>query len=249
MNKTLIKSFLPALMAVAITACSAEDSPMTGSTGSIAPEVGLDTEVAAAARSARAPQGEITAENLVLALTSADGSYSNSWNGVSAFPLDEKFKTGDYTMTASYGDLEDEGFEKPFYFGSSDLKVTENNTTRVSITAQLANSMVSVEYSDNFKEYMADWNAELHAAGGEYIFYAKDETRPAYLRPGATSLNVSITKPNGSKATLQAANFTSEPRHHYHITVHLRQGAGDAVLVVHFDESVDQEDIEIELSD
>ncbi|MDE5643138.1 MAG: DUF4493 domain-containing protein [Muribaculaceae bacterium] len=248
MNKTLIKSMLPALVAVAMTACSAEDSPLADGTGRIAPEVGLDTEVAAA-RSARAADGDITAENLVLALTSADGSYSNSWNGVSAFPLDEKFKTGDYTMTASYGALEDEGFEKPFYFGSTDLKVTENNTTHVSLTAQLANSMVSVEYSDNFKDYMSDWSSELHATGGEYIFYAKDETRPAYLRPGATTVNVSITKPNGTKATLQAANFTTEPRHHYHVTVDLRQGAGDAVLVVHFDESVDQEDIEIELSD
>lgn len=248
MNKTLIKGMLPAVVAFGLTACSAEDSPLGGSTGSIAPEVALDTEVAASARSARS-DAELTAEDLVLALTSSDGSYSNSWNGVSAFPTDEKFKTGGYTLTASYGTLENEGFDKPYYFGSTDLTVTENNTTRVSLTAQLANSMISVEYTDNFKGYMQAWSAELHADGGEYIYYAQDETRPAYLRPGATSVNVELTKPNGQTAKLLAANFVTEPRHHYHVTVDLAQGAGDAVLIVKFDDSVDQEDIEIELSD
>lgn len=248
MNKTLIKGMLPAVVAFGLTACSAEDSPLGGSTGSIAPEVALDTEVAASARSARS-DAELTAEDLVLALTSSDGSYSNSWNGVSAFPTDEKFKTGGYTLTASYGTLENEGFDKPYYFGSTDLTVTENNTTRVSLTAQLANSMISVEYTDNFKGYMQAWSAELHADAGEYIYYAQNETRPAYLRPGATSVNVELTKPNGQTAKLLAANFVTEPRHHYHVTVDLAQGAGDAVLIVKFDDSVDQEDIEIELSD
>lgn len=248
MNKTLIKGMLPAVVAFGLTACSAEDSPLGGSTGSIAPEVALDTEVAASARSARS-DAELTAEDLVLALTSSDGSYSNSWNGVSAFPTDEKFKTGGYTLTASYGTLENEGFDKPYYFGSTDLTVTENNTTRVSLTAQLANSMISVEYTDNFKGYMQAWSAELHADAGEYIYYAQNETRPAYLRPGATSVNVELTKPNGQTAKLLAANFVTEPRHHYHVTVDLAQGAGDAVLIVKFDDRVDQEDIEIELSD
>ncbi len=248
MNKTLIKGMLPAVVALSLTGCSAEDFSLGGNTGSIAPEVALDTEVAASARSARS-EAELTAEDLVLALTSSDGSYSNSWNGVSAFPTDEKFKTGCYTMTASYGNLENEGFDKPYYFGSTDLTVTENNTTHVSLTAQLANSMVSVEYSDNFKSYMQAWSAELHTEGGEYIYYAQDESRPAYLRPGATSINVELTKPNGQSAKLLAANFATEPRHHYHVTVDLAQSAGDAVLVVKFDDSVDMEDIEIELSD
>lgn len=245
MNKTLIKGMLPAVVALGLTGCSAEDSSLGSNTGSIAPEVALDTEVAASARS----ETELTAEDLVLALTSSDESYSNSWNGVSAFPIDEKFKTGGYTMTASYGSLENEGFDKPYYFGSTDLTVTENNTTRVSLTAQLANSMVSVEYSDNFKSYMQAWSAELHTEGGGYIYYAQDETRPAYLRPGATTINVELTKPTGQSAKLLAANFATEPRHHYHVTVDLKQSAGDAVLIVKFDDTVDMEDIEIELSD
>lgn len=248
MNKMLIKSILPAVVALSLTACTAEDSPLTGSTGSIAPEVNLDTEVVASARSARS-DGDITAEDLVLTLTSSDGSYSQSWNGVSAFPADEKFKTGGYTMTASYGALENEGFDKPYYFGSTDLTVTENNTTRASITAALANTMISVEYTENFKNYMQAWSAELHADGGEYLFYPQTESRPVYLRPGATSVNVEITKPTGQTAKLLAASFVTEPRHHYHLTVDLANGAGDAVMVVKFDDTVDMEDIEIELSD
>ena len=70
MNKTLIKGMLPAVVALGLTGCSAEDSSLGSNTGSIAPEVALDTEVAASARSARS-ETELTAEDLVLALTKA----------------------------------------------------------------------------------------------------------------------------------------------------------------------------------
>lgn len=250
MKKMLIKGILPVACVLALSACSGEDSPANaGGKGGIAPVVDIDTDVTSTAPSSRA-EGDITVEDLTLTLSSLDGSYSESWTGVSAFPADQQFSVGDYTLAATYGAVEDEGFDKPCYQGSAQLKVTENNTTTVKLTASMANTMVSVVYTDAFKSYMTNWNAELHANGGEYLYYGKEETRPVYMRPGSTVLNVSVTKPNGQAATLQAAEFVSEPRHHYHITVDLRQeGAGDATMVVSFDDTVDKEDIIIELSD
>lgn len=249
MKKSQFVGLLPATLMLVLGACSSEDAPGVKGSGFIAPVVEVDQQVITS-RSSRAAAQSLTADDLVLTLTSADGSMSESWNGVSAFPTDRQFKVGQYTLTAEYGSADEEGFEKPHYYATTDLKVTENNSTPVSLTATLANTMVSVVYTDAFKGYMADWNAELHASGGEYLYYAKDEDRPVYLRPGATVLNVTFTKPNGKTATVQAASFESQPRHHYTIHVDVNGGeAGDGVMTVTFDDTVDMEPVEIELSD
>ncbi|MDE7125608.1 MAG: DUF4493 domain-containing protein, partial [Muribaculaceae bacterium] len=104
-----------------------------------------------------------------------------------------------------------------------------------------------VDYTDAFIGYMTDYSAELQ---GKSIFFAKNENRAAYVVPGPVSLNVSVTKPNGKSATLNAAAFTAEARHHYHITVDVNEGGvGDAVLTIIFDDMLDQESVSIDLSD
>ena len=76
MNKTLIKGMLPAVVALGLTGCSAEDSSLGSNTGSIAPEVALDTEVAASARSARS-ETELTAEDLKELANQFKAEYKN----------------------------------------------------------------------------------------------------------------------------------------------------------------------------
>lgn len=231
------------------TGCGEDVSPIGSGSGRIVPDVDLDTQVHVSKKASRTT-GDITADDLALILTADDGSYSGTWPSVSQFPIDQDFKVGNYTLEASLGSLEDEGFEKPYYYGSQQLRVTENNTTTVSLTAALANSMVSIEYTDAFKKYMTAWNAELHSAGGNYVYYGSDETRPAYLRPGNVTVSLTFTKPEGSSATLQVASFQAVAQHHYHMTIDVNNGGvGDAVLKIVFDDQLDEEAVEIELSD
>lgn len=250
MKKTTFGYSLVAATALVLTACASEESPMTAGAGRINPSVELNSDIittVSKSRSASAP----TVDDLKLSLKSADGSYYKTWPSVAQFPTDEAFKIGKYTLEASVGSINVEGFEKPYYYGSTELTVNEGRTTDVSLTATLANTMVSIQYTEAFKKYFTSYSAELHSEGGTYISYTADETRPAYLRPGKISVSLDITKPNGTSATIQPATIdNAEARHHYRLTLDVNGGeVGDAVLSVSFDESLEQETVTINLSD
>lgn len=250
MKKTTFGYSFVAATALVLAACSAEESPMTAGAGRINPLVELNSDIittVSKSRSASAP----TVDDLKLSLKSADGSYYKTWPSVAQFPTDEAFKIGKYTLEASVGSINVEGFEKPYYYGSTEFTVNEGRTTDVSLTATLANTMVSIQYTDAFKKYFTSYSAELHSEGGTYISYAADETRPAYLRPGKVTVSLDITKPNGTSATIQPATIdNAEARHHYRLTLDVNGGeVGDAVLSISFDDALEQETVTINLSD
>ncbi|MCM1518613.1 MAG: DUF4493 domain-containing protein [Pseudoflavonifractor sp.] len=252
MKKTTFGYSLVVASALMMGACASEESPMTAGAGRITPLIELNSDVittVSTGRSATSP----TVDDLRLSLKSENGSYYKTWPSVAQFPTDEAFKIGKYTLEASMGSLNDEGFEKPYYYGSSTFSVNEGRTTEVSLTASLANTMVSIAYTEAFKSYFSAYSAELHSEGGTYITYASDETRPAYLRPGKVTLSLDITKPNGTHATIQPANIDEAlARHHYRITLDVNKdqgGVGDAVLNVEFDDALEQETVTINLSD
>ncbi len=244
-------SMAAAVLAVIPLGGCGEDSVVSGNgAGHIDVAVGLNPDAVASGGGRGADAPSVTAADLALRLTADDGSYSGSWDSAEEFPSDKEFKAGQYTLEAFYGTEDDEGFGKPYYYGVQNFSVTDAGTTHVSLTAMLANAMISVDYTDAFKGYMSDYSVEIHPEGGGYIYYTADETRPVYVRPGQVSMSVSVTKPNGTSAKLQIPSVSAAPRHHYHVTIDVNGGeAGNAVLSVTFDDMLDQEDTVIDLSD
>ena len=247
------QSLLLGIAAAALLA-SCNDGKLPGgwssTTGGIAPAVNVDASVSTGSRAVTSAKA-IEAADLSLRLTAADGSLDRTWARVADFDTDEEFSVGDYTMQAFYGTEGAEGFDAPYYSGTTALTVRENQVTAVNITASLANSMVSITYTDALKSYLADWDAVVSSSAGKSeIAFAKDETRPAYITPGAVTLRLNVTKPNGTSATLQAATFTAQPRHHYNVTVDLNDGeVGDAVLTITYVDDTEEKVIDINLSE
>lgn len=233
--------------------CTNETNPFVAGTGGINPQLKINPEVKTTSPIVNSRAGDVmpTADDLSISLTSEDGSIRQTWPSISKFPKDEPFKVGKYTMEASYGSLDVEGFEKPYFYGSSEFQVTEDNTTDVSIVAKLANTMVSISYTDAFRNYFTNYAVELHSTGGKYLTYDREETRPIYLRPGDISLNILLTKQNGVSSNFQPATISNAlPQHHYRITLDVNGGEmGAAKLIVSFDDSVNEEAVTIDLSD
>ncbi|MDE5940899.1 MAG: DUF4493 domain-containing protein [Muribaculaceae bacterium] len=253
MMKKLLFGVFAASGLLIFPACSDTFDPSgDGRQGRILPSVDLDKEVAAPRAKAKSRAGgaptEIGVDDLILKLTHSSGqSYSF---GVNEFPNNQDFPVGDYTFEASYGQSSDEGFEKPWYYGSTALTVLENRTTPVSLTANLANAMVTVQYSEAVKQYFADYTAEVKSSTGATFSYAADETRAVYVTPGTVDINVSVTKQNGVSARLNPCSFTAEARHHYIVTFDVNNGeVGSASLVITFYEELDEQTVEIDLSD
>lgn len=248
---------LLAVGAMVLTGCSDDPSPFGGNSGKLVPTVNLDSRVTASERGGalKAPQSraestamEISVDDLTLTLTPKDGSTPFTCKGVSAFPLDKEFKVGEYQFEASYGDPAIEGFELPAYYGTETVIVEENRTSSVSLSAQLINSMVSLEFGDALVEYATDLSAHLQTTG-EKIAFTTTETRPAYIQPGTATVSVTLTKPNGVSGTVTIPTFTAKAKYHHHVKLDLTNGSGDAVLNITFDDTVENEDVNIDLSD
>lgn len=236
-------------IAISLFGCSSEEKNAASTSGKISPFVQLLPD-AVTSQTSRATYSDITASDLTLKLVSDDGSVNRTFNSVDDFPTNEEFKTGKYTLSAFYGDKGTEGFEKPYFYGEQKFDVKANETTSVSLTSSLANTMVTVSYTEAFRNYMSSYNAILHSAGGEYNFYGPTETRPIYLNPGQVTLLVRVVKNNGTEARLEVASFTAEPRHHYRFTVDVNNGeVGNPTLVVTLDEQLGREDVIIDLSE
>ena len=119
---------------------------------------------------------------------------------------------------AFYGDENSEGFDAPYYYGSQTLTVLENKSTPVSLTASLANSMVTVIFTDAVKDYFASVSGSVESSPGLKTAYAVDETRAVYVKPGSTTVSVDVTKQSGVSAKLSPVTFNAEARHHYTVT-------------------------------
>lgn len=254
MKKLIFNGVLCLGLAAFAVSCSQDDFKGAGEhgKGGFAPDVTLDSEILTGKRQkapSRAEASDVTAADLGLRLIGQDGAVVKSWDKLADFDTEERFDVGNYTLEAFYGDKDTEGFAAPYFYGSQSIKIEENKVTPVALTAQLANAMVSLEYTDNFTNYMTSWSAEVHSEAGSTSEYAQAETLPVYVKAGLVEVYVTFTKPNGKGAKILAASFTAKERTHYHVTFDLSAEASDAVLKVVYDDQLDMEDVDIDLSD
>ncbi|MDE6558347.1 MAG: DUF4493 domain-containing protein, partial [Muribaculaceae bacterium] len=190
------------------------------------------------------------AADFAIELRDIDTDQARTWESLDHFHSEEGFDVGNYTLTAFYGNENECGFDKPCFKGVADVSVLEGRESSISVTAQLANAMLSVEYTDAFKNYFRDYSVTAHTDGHANVVFGKSETRAGFLTPGDVTLQVSFTNPSGKKATITPAEFPAQARHHYHVKFDVdSEPMGDAVLSVVFDDSVNKENVTISLSD
>lgn len=185
-------------------------------------------------------------------LAKADGTYSKSWNTLEAFNREKSFPIGDYTISASYGDINREGFDNPFYSGKADAHVAPGAESTVNVVATLANSMVSIRYKEEFTRLYSAYSAAVQTEGHDWVIFAQNEDRPAYVAPGdEVKLKLTLTDEAGGRVEIQPASFKAEPRHHYVVTIGVNgsTSSGDLALDIEFDEDVVAETVTVPLGD
>lgn len=192
------------------------------------------------------------AEQFAISFEKQDGSFSKTWSNLNLFNKESGFPIGTYTISASFGDKEVEGFELPYFYAENQVTVESGTENRVSLHASLANSMVSVRYTDDFKSRFAAYSASLKAeSGSDWVVFAKDEDRPAYMKPEKIDLRLTLTNAQGKKVEVAPYSFTARPQYHYIVTLGVSEEneTGDARLDVQITEEVESEFIDINLGD
>ena len=173
-----------------------------------------------------------------------------SWDKWSDYDEDTTFPVGSYTLKAFYGDIEKEGFDSPYYEGTTDFNIRGGETTPVETTCKLANTKISSEYTDDFKQYFKTYSSTVQAELGSEVSFSSGETRAAYVKPGRISVKLTFTKVNGglSPTTIEVATIEeASAQHHYHLQMNV--DAGKAMLSIVFDRVTEVRPITLDISD
>lgn len=270
MNKILVGMLCSSLM-LGLASCGEDAGKGMTATGRISPTVEVSRLVVTAeSRSEKAePEATetsetsgiyenhrnhlntITADQLKLTLKDGEGNVVGTWPSLSEFPADEEFRVGSYTLEASLGDETTEGFEKPYFFGSTTLTVAENKTTSADLKALLANAGVAVTFTEKFQGYFSDYKITLQSAKGTSPqVLTKDETRPLYVLAGNVKMTLTATRPNGQLYEVSIGNFTAVANTIHGISLDLDGEFGKTSITVTFDDTITGTDpITIDLSE
>lgn len=247
--------FLAGISLAGLTSCNGDDNPWRGNDGdggSISLNLTSDGGVF---RSTRADDTKATIvpapEEFSIALSRTDGSSSQRWANITAFNKEKGFSIGEYTLAATFGNPDVEGFTNPYYEASETVVVTAGDEKSINLTATLANCMVSIRYTDDFNAAFPSHSAAVKSAGHDYVVFAGDEIRPAYMYPDEMSLSLTLTNTEGKQVTIQPAGFEAKPRRHYIVTIGVTgyENQGNLALDVQFEEDVVSETINVSLGD
>lgn len=158
---------------------------------------------------------------------------------------------GQYTITASYGDAAEQGFDKVYLEDSYTFSVLPNHTTEISLNPELKKSMVQVAYTQDFKDYMKSYTAKL-TSGSSLIEFAGDNMdRAAFINPDEASIVVEFTTKHTDKsANVKIGTFAPVAKTLHLITFDISENEnGFASISVNLDDSLTDEELTVDITE
>lgn len=135
----------------------------------------------------------IDVSGFLITINNSDGVQAEQYT-YSEMPEIISLPVGNYTIIASSAAKATNGFDVPYYKGSTTFVVEENKLTEViSLTCRLANVMNSVEYAEDLRALMSDDVVTTIRIGENSLDIPVDETRKAYLIAPASTGVMEIT--------------------------------------------------------
>lgn len=263
LTKTVL--FAGALSSFVLFSC-ADESPWgtnASGEGSIKLYLSPSSDVSSALPKVRSVSTDIVAPEISdfkIRLSEINGNYTKVWNSVSDFEKEESFPSGSYTLEAYYGSPTSQGVvkegerghEHSYFYGTTEtFHVDPGKSTSVQLEASLANSIVVIEYTNAFKNYFKDWNAELITRGEETVALGNQEGI-CYVIPGDVDVVISATLQNGKTTRVNPAVFEAEAQHLYKIRYNIYNGEigqADKLEVTFNDDPIEDHKIIIDLTD
>ena len=182
--------------------------------------------------------------------------FSKEYATIAEFNADSYLHHGSYKATVVAGDLANEGYDMATFAGSTEFVVEARKQHDVEITAYIANALVQVDVTENFKNYfVGGYTLTLTtAAGNEFDVTA--QTEPIFVAPASFTIGgTAVKQPNQSGAEgvtvalpeYKPTNVAAQTL--YNVTFDV-ETAGSATLTISLNDTlVESIDIEQELND
>lgn len=192
-----------ACIMAALIACSSDSATELMGIGRL--ELSLEDESGAPAPYSVNPM------DVCLTLSTADGTYSHTWNGFDRFPQGEQYFAGSYVATAFSGDSLAEGYDFPAFQGKAVFEVVDGQLTEATIPMKLAVALFEGgDWVSECAGFEID-KIELHTPSGAYHVVEREAPSGSFLclRPGATQLYTSLLTPEGQSVRLRVAEMVT----------------------------------------
>lgn len=228
--KTRIYSLLVALMSVvAFSACDdwtpAEQGAYPANTGGVSRskmDVTVNDEVTAIGRAI------VDTSDYLVTVTEKGSDVIATYEGkpcswtYSTMPQIFTLPVGDYTVRVRSHEPTDAAWSEPYYEGSADFTVVNNNVTYIgTVTCNFASVKVEIRFSEELTKAMSDDSHVDVVAGvaGTSLTWAANETRYGYFYPAEDNPTIIATFTGTVKGQTVSAtkNVTDAKRGNYYI--------------------------------
>lgn len=137
-----------------------------------------------------------------------------------------RFNVGNYRLKAYYGDSSATGFDALYFAGSNYFTVEGQKSKQLSVICKMANVKVKIKWGDILTNMYSDYNVKVYRAQfKDTLFFAKDETRSAYIPAGTLRFKIYLKDKSGVERVYIANPLDCAPNDY--VTVQINS-AGEA---------------------
>jgi hypothetical protein len=234
-------SLLLLMLLLAMTnSCKKDDEILPDAVkGRLKIEIGLFIHVNESNSALKSTQG---VEDFRVEICLTDGTVVQVYEKASAMPARVELETGTYYVVAHSNNNLPAAFENPYYYGRSEnFTITGNGEQSVVVNCELANSMVTVVYSDNVKNNFTGYYTVVKAVNDSLIF-GMTENRAGYFQPASLTVRAVLTNIAGGIPVTKVLNGTisqAQACRHYEIRVDATPDNGSSSIRVNLDSIAD----------
>ena len=145
-----------------------------------------------------------------VAIYDAEGKQIASYESVTAVPSKITLNVGDYTVVSHTPGVISKKMSYPYYKGSSDVEIIKGVTSAVDVLCKMQNSIIAVDYDDEFRSVFSSWEITLNDGGETALsFDNTSSATPVYWwfgEEGAEVLTVNFRGTTKDGSTVVARN-------------------------------------------
>ena len=239
-----LSTLLVLVMTLLMISCQQEEILTQKETGSLHIEIGSAIHVKEMNSQLKAaPQ----IKDFKVTIYQADGSEVMTFDSTSVRPDTIELAVGDYYVEAHSDNNLPAAFENPYYYGISEIFTISSNTQQsVLVNCVLANTIVTVVYSDELINEFSDYTTTVASALDSLVFL-RGEIRMGYFQTLPLEIRVDLVyqKPDGTdvRKTLSGSIPFPLANRHYEILVDASINEGLAAFQI----SMDSTEVQVEL--
>jgi hypothetical protein len=231
------------LLALLACTCQKEESNDIEK-GTVSVNIGLFVSVSEIQNNLKATPG---AEDFLVTIYNSMDELVLVYTKASQMPEEIALEPGQYYITAHSNNNLPAAFENPYYYGKTSLfSITPGGQIAVTVNCELANTMVSIQYSDALKANFTDMNTTVSTSAGSLV-YSKNETRSGYFQPLPMNITVqlSLLKSDGTTVNKTLTGIIPDPKAKKKYEVHIEASSieGSATFKIILDTTTEPVEI------